>query len=144
MRKVLSLADQLDEGADFGELIAAHSDDGTVAENGGTYESVPPDQLDSNFSNALRRLEPGEMSGPVRSRFGWHLIRLDEVHEGEVKDWEAAREEAIKLAEQRHAERIREAYLVELSSSRNLEVSQDIVTRLQQRYGSLRGQSSQP
>lgn len=135
MRKVLSMVDELGEGADFEELVASHSDDGTVDENGGRYQSVPPDRLDGNFADALQELSPGEVSGPVRSRFGWHLIRLDEVHEGAVKNWEEARSDAVQLAEQRHAKRIREAYMQELSQTDGLEIAPDLVKRLQDQYG---------
>lgn len=144
MRQVLALVDQLAEGADFEALVVEHSEDGTVEENRGRYESVPAERLDENFARALRELEPGEISGPVRSRFGWHIIRLDEIHQGSVKDWEAAREEAMKLAEQRHADRIREAYMQELTAGQRPDIAPDLVRRLQQKYGAGGDQASQP
>lgn len=144
MRKVLSMIDGLGEGADFEELVASHSDDGTVDENGGRYQSVPPDRLDENFASSLRELSPGEISGPVRSRFGWHLIRLDQVHAGGVRNWEEAKSEAVKLAEQRHAKRIREAYMQELSQTDGLEIAPDLVNRLQQQYVPKESRASQP
>lgn len=140
MRKILSLQEQAEAGADFDELVESNSEDGTVEENNGTYKSVPPDQLDQNFAQALGKIERhGEISGPVRSRFGWHLIRLDEIHEARVPSWEEAQARAIDLAEQRHEKLIREKYLHQIASEGQLEVSPGLVERIQRRYGGLRG-----
>ncbi len=56
------------------------STDRASARNGGDLGEVPASQFDPAFVEAALALRPGEISGPVRTRFGWHLIRLISVH----------------------------------------------------------------
>lgn len=136
MRKILELHQQVEAGKDFEELVKANSEEASLEENGGAYDEIQPNRLDRNFSRKLQSLsEVGDISGPVRTRFGWHLIRLDQRHEGSVPSWEQVQEEAVKLAEQRHQERIRENYLKEVSTEGRLEIIPDLVEKIQRQYG---------
>ena len=136
MREILALQDRVEAGEDLDALVKAHSEDGTLEENDGQYESVSPARLDSNFARALRELEEGEnVSGPVRSQFGWHLIRLDEIHSDALPSWEEARSQAVQLAEQRHEETIRKNYMQEVKGAEEIDLVPDLVDRIQRRYG---------
>ncbi len=81
--KVLALqvVDKLNSGADFGELAKEYSDDPGSKENGGQY---PPFSLGSGFvqefEDAAFKLNKGEITTePVRTDFGYHVMRLDDV-----------------------------------------------------------------
>lgn len=65
---------QLDDGADFGELATEHSDDTGSAQQNGDLGYVSEGQMVEEFETALFGLEPGEISEPVESQFGYHII----------------------------------------------------------------------
>ncbi|MBF0626267.1 MAG: peptidylprolyl isomerase [Magnetococcales bacterium] len=75
-QRIDALATELANGADFTTLARQHSEDSSASQGGdlgwfGRGVMVAP------FEEAAFKLEPGQVSAPVRSPFGWHLIRLD-------------------------------------------------------------------
>lgn len=68
----------LDEGADFAELARERSIDPGSGQAGGDLGCNPPGTFVPEFETALESLSEGEISQPVQSDFGWHVIRLDE------------------------------------------------------------------
>lgn len=68
-------------GADFGELARANSDDPGSAARGGLLGWVGPGELVDIFEETMNGLRIGEMSEPVRSEFGWHIIEVLERRE---------------------------------------------------------------
>ena len=79
--------------ASFEALAREHSQDGSAA-GGGVLGWASPGMFVPEFEQAMNRLQPGELSGPVVSRFGVHLIRVDERR-------------TVPLAENERRERIR-------------------------------------
>jgi foldase protein PrsA len=65
--------------ANFGELATKYSIDTGSAQNGGDLGTVPAAQFDQDFVSAALKLSPGEISGPVHTQFGWHVIELISV-----------------------------------------------------------------
>jgi peptidyl-prolyl cis-trans isomerase SurA len=62
-------------GADFGQLARQSSEDGS-ASRGGDLDWVLPGDTVPEFERAMNALKPGEISPPVKSPFGWHLIQV--------------------------------------------------------------------
>lgn len=75
--RLLALKERLDNKADFAELARARSED-TSASRGGELGWLSPGDTVPEFEQAMNALKPGEISGPVRSPFGWHLIQVQE------------------------------------------------------------------
>lgn len=73
------LAAQLADGADFAALAAEHSADPGSASAGGDLGWVDRGSFVREFETALYAMEPDTISAPVRTGFGWHIIRLDEI-----------------------------------------------------------------
>lgn len=67
---------QIDGGADFAAMAAEHGSDGTSA-RGGDIGWITRGQMVPEFADAAFAMEPGEISGPVETPFGWHLIKVD-------------------------------------------------------------------
>jgi peptidyl-prolyl cis-trans isomerase D len=70
-------------GADFAALAREHSQDTGSAGAGGDLGWIAPGTMGDAFDEALFAMEPGQVSDPVRSEFGWHVIQLREVQAGE-------------------------------------------------------------
>ena len=67
---------QLKEGADFGALAAEKSTDPTSGPNKGDLGWFQPDQMVAPFADALKAMKKGDVSQPVETQFGWHVIKL--------------------------------------------------------------------
>ena len=76
-----AITEQLKKGASFEELAKKSKDTGSAA-RGGDLDWASPDSYVKPFSDALVKLEKGKMTdAPVKSDFGWHVIRLDDVRD---------------------------------------------------------------
>jgi peptidyl-prolyl cis-trans isomerase C len=90
--KARELKAEIDGGADFAEVAAANSSDGSAA-NGGDLGWFGAGQMVPEFETAVSALEPGAVSEPVQTQFGWHLIRLNETRESTAPALEEVRAE---------------------------------------------------
>ena len=68
---------ELDKGADFAELAKKKSKD-PGATDGGDLGFFTKDQMVPEFSTVAFSLEPGKISDPVKTQFGWHIIKVEE------------------------------------------------------------------
>lgn len=76
-RRLVALKERLDHGANFAELARLHSND-LSATKGGDLGWLSAGDTVPEFERAMDALKPGEVSEPVRSPFGWHLIQVQE------------------------------------------------------------------
>ncbi len=76
-QRIAELHERIEAGADFEEIAKLHSDDASAA-SGGDLGWLSPGDTVPGFENAMNSLQPGEISEPVQSTFGWHLIQVIE------------------------------------------------------------------
>lgn len=74
--KLLGLRERIEGGDDFAALARAHSDDTGSAANGGDLGWANPGQMVPEFEKAMNALQPDQLSQPVRTSFGLHLIQV--------------------------------------------------------------------
>jgi len=67
---------ELDQGADFAEMARKVSEDPLTKDNGGLWEPFKAEERVQQISSTLERLEPGQFSDPIATRFGVHIIKL--------------------------------------------------------------------
>jgi peptidyl-prolyl cis-trans isomerase D len=79
---------ELKAGKDFGELARKYSADPGSASQGGDLGWGDRSTYVAPFSEALFKLEPGQISDPVKTQFGYHIIRLDEIRAAHVRSLE--------------------------------------------------------
>jgi peptidyl-prolyl cis-trans isomerase D len=84
---------QAKAGKDFGELARQYSQDPGSAHNGGDLGWADRKSFVAPFADALFNMKVGEIAGPVKTQFGYHIIRLDEIQPGKAKSFEEARAE---------------------------------------------------
>ena len=83
-RRLLGYRDQIRaKTADFDSLAKKFSEDGS-AQNGGVLGWMGPGDLVPPFEIAMNRLQIGEVSDPVKTEFGWHLIQVMERREAQL------------------------------------------------------------
>ncbi len=79
-----SLVQRVNAGEDFAALAAEFSKDGGTASNGGDLGWVRPGQFVGSVDEAVFAMDVDEVRGPIKSEFGYHIVRLDGVREGGV------------------------------------------------------------
>jgi peptidyl-prolyl cis-trans isomerase C len=85
--KAKEIKAQLDKGADFAELAKKESKD-PGASDGGDLGFFTKDQMVPEFSAVAFALEPGKISDPVKSQFGWHIIKVEEKRNRKAPDFD--------------------------------------------------------
>jgi peptidyl-prolyl cis-trans isomerase SurA len=100
--RIERVKDRLDTGAKFEDMARINSEDPSSA-RGGDLGWLSPGDTVPEFEQAVAKLAVGEVSQPVRSPFGWHLIRVDERRTQDVTK-ERQREQARQAIRQRKAD----------------------------------------
>jgi peptidyl-prolyl cis-trans isomerase D len=82
---------QLKSGKDFGELSKQYSADPGSATRGGDLGWADKATYVAAFADALFSMQPGQISDPVKTQYGYHIIRLDEIRPAHVRSFAEAR-----------------------------------------------------
>src|SRR5438874_3989096 len=82
-----AIAEELKKGGDFAELAKKKSKD-PGASDGGDLGFFTKEQMVPEFSAVAFALEPGKISDPVKSQFGWHVIKVEEKRSRKAPDFE--------------------------------------------------------
>jgi len=110
-RRLTSLKERLDNNADFAELARLYSEDASNAK-GGDLGWISPGDTVPEFERAMDRLSPGQVSDPVHSQFGWHLIQVMERRttdvSGERQRLEARRALRARKSDEAYQEWLRQ------------------------------------
>jgi peptidyl-prolyl cis-trans isomerase D len=83
-KKIEDLAARVKKGEDFAKLAEQNSDDPGSKDRGGDLGYFGEHLMAKPFDDAAFKMKAGELSEPVKTQFGWHLIKVDEVQEPEV------------------------------------------------------------
>jgi len=94
--KALDVKSKLDKGESFKALAATFSDDPGSSKLGGDIGYFGKDSLDPNYEKTMFAMKVGDISEPVLSAFGYHIIKLDQIREPETKAFEDVRSELEK------------------------------------------------
>ena len=106
--------------ADFAELAKKYSEDGSAA-NGGNLGWMGPGDLVPEFDQAMNRLQIGEVSNPVKTEFGWHLIQVLERREAQLT-LEKQRQFARAAIRERKFEQAYQDWLRELRDTATVKI----------------------
>jgi len=121
--KIDRLKDRLDSGAKFEELARLNSEDGS-ASKGGDLGWLNPGDTVGEFQDAMNKLAIGQISAPVRSSFGWHIIEVLERRKQDVTA-ERERAEAQLAIKQRKADEAFQAWVREVRDRAYVEIRLD-------------------
>lgn len=80
-------------GEDFAKLAGELSQDPGSASNGGDLGWAEKSFFVGPFAEAVWSMQPGEIKGPVRTEFGWHVIKLEEIEASHQQSFDEVREE---------------------------------------------------
>ncbi|QWG13036.1 peptidylprolyl isomerase [Bradyrhizobium sediminis] len=111
-----AIAAELKKGADFAELAKKKSKD-PGASDGGDLGFFTKDQMVPEFSAVAFTLEPGKISDPVKSQFGWHIIKVEEKRNRQAPAFEQVKPQietyVTRKAQAEYVAKLREAAKIE-------------------------------
>ena len=101
----------------FRELVKEYSDDPAKVANGGRYPEMHRGQMVAAFEQAAFALtEPGQISAPVQTDYGFHVIRLNARQGNTQLDYDAVKDQAVAAARRKYYENYQKTYLRNLLS----------------------------
>ena len=109
--KIDDIIKELKEGADFEELAKKKSDDEYSRDNGGDLNFMYKGVFDPAYDEAVSKLKPGETSGKVTTRFGFHVIQLIEKHPPEQAPFDEMENSIQKFLFMEEAKKLAEVYI---------------------------------
>jgi parvulin-like peptidyl-prolyl isomerase len=98
--RIAKIQEELKGGAKFEELAKQYSDDPGSKDNGGLYADADPSGWVPEFGAAARTQPIGEVGGPVKTTYGYHLIKVESRKPARQIPFEEAKGHAEKLAQQ--------------------------------------------
>jgi peptidyl-prolyl cis-trans isomerase D len=96
METLVEIKGQLDAGADFAELAKEHSQDIGSAEFGGDLGFTQGDAFPEAMEAAIAGLDVNQVSEPIETDAGWHLVQVTEIATGDVPAFEDVRDEILE------------------------------------------------
>ena len=97
------------KGAKFEDIAKKQSNDPCSGAKGGDLDWANPSSYVSEFTEALVKLEKGKMTEtPVKSQFGWHIIRLDDVRQAELPKLEEVKPQVAQQLQQQKLDKLQE------------------------------------
>ncbi len=111
-------------GESFAQLAKEFSDDLGSASRGGELGWVSPGEMVPEFEAVMNSLQPGEISTPFKSNFGWHIIEVLERRKQDITD-EIKRRQAQQVLRQRKIEQETESWLLRLRDEAYVDIRLD-------------------
>ena len=120
-KRLEALRERIVNGEDFGSLARANSDDKVSAANGGELGWVNPGATVPQFEEVMNKLEPGQLSQPFQTPFGWHILEVQERRQMDSTD-QVRLQKAKEAIRQRKAEEATELFLRRLRAESYVEI----------------------
>ena len=125
----------LQPNVEFSALVGRYSDDSAKASNKGRYTLSNEGQFVPEFEAAIKALsELGEITQPVKTKFGYHIIKLIEIVPTSRKTFEEVKEELVAQASINHLLTVRENYKRDMRAQPE-SGNKQLLTELPKRYG---------
>jgi peptidyl-prolyl cis-trans isomerase C len=96
--KVKAVIERLKKGEDFAKLASALTEDPSGKQDGGDLGYFSKDEMVPEFSDAAFGLEKGQISGPIKTQFGWHVLKVEDKRMREPPPFEKVRAEIEEIA----------------------------------------------
>lgn len=104
--KVAKVQEALKGGKTFEDTVKEFSDDPGSKETGGLYENITFGSFVPEFEVAVRAQKTGEVGEPVKTQYGYHIIKVEKLTPSELQPFEAAKEKAQQLVTQARQEQV--------------------------------------
>lgn len=142
LARATAALERLRGGADFAEVAAEYSDDASVEQNGGDLGFFARGAMVKPFEEAAFAMDSGELSEPVRTQFGFHLIKVQDIIPEEVQPFDSVKGPIIVKLRQERAKVLRQNLIDEMRATgaeQGVIANAPVISELEQKYETDRG-----
>ena len=116
--QIQAIRQRLLGGEDFVKCVQQESDDGG---NDGNLGSFGKGRMVPEFEKVAFSLEPDQLSEPVKTQFGWHLVKLHEKREPKITPFDELKEKIIEYLHERKKDKVFDSFLDDLKAKATIE-----------------------
>jgi peptidyl-prolyl cis-trans isomerase C len=91
--KIKAIIERLKKGEDFATLANELTEDPSGKQNGGDLDYFTKDQMVPEFSTVAFQLEKGQISGPIKTQFGWHVLKVEDKRNRQPPEYEKVKDQ---------------------------------------------------
>jgi peptidyl-prolyl cis-trans isomerase C len=128
--KAEKILNELRAGGDFSNLAKAHSEDQGSASGGGELPWATKGRFAPPFEKTAFALKPGEVSGLVRTRFGFHIIKLLERRAESTRSFDEVKAQILEKLKKEYQNQERDKLLASFQGVKEVEITDDIMALL--------------
>ena len=144
-RRIDAIRQEIESGKlDFAAAAKKYSEDRGSASKGGDLGFFTRKRMVPPFSKVAFELDPGQLSEPVRTPFGWHLILVEEKKPSQQRPFEAIKKNLIEEQRKQVKSELRKRYWIQLRDDPANKVNQPLMDRLMKNPGLLYGLEKLP
>ena len=121
--------------ASFDDLVLQYSDDPSASSNQGRFKGVKKGDMVKPFEDTAFALAEGEISQPVKTRFGYHIIRLDAHIPASKMEFDEIKEQLMQAERKRHEGRIQKDYLESLTTQEVMMTQEALEEMVRRQFG---------
>ena len=125
LNEIRRIRQEIVDGLDFGEAAVKYSE-GPSGPNGGDLGEVAPGVMVKPFEEAAFALEPGAVSEPVRTQFGYHLIKVDSKIEAKLRPLAEMKEEVENKIYQKIVVETRKEWILRLKKEAFIDIKMEV------------------
>lgn len=128
--RALEARAEIEAGKPFAEVARKYSDDPSVAKNGGDIGPILFDNLSPPFAESVQVMKAGELSQPVLTNFGYHIIKLVEAKKGRQYAFAEVRESIIAEVKEEWLKQQRKEFVEAITADPKLKLNVDAIRSL--------------
>lgn len=128
--RVKDVRKKLEEGADFASLAKEYSDDPGTKDKGGELGFFPKGRMVPEFEAAAFAQKPGEISDPVKTAFGYHIIQTEEKREGSVKALDEVQDQIRQELQRKKQQEMFEKLVEQIKAKYPVKVNKELLAKV--------------
>ncbi|MEW6161705.1 MAG: peptidylprolyl isomerase [Nitrospirota bacterium] len=129
-KEAKKILERLKKGEDFAQIAKKSSIDTVSAKNGGDLGFLSRGQTVPEFEAAAVRLKPGEISEPVKTKFGYHIIKVTDKKVGQVIEFEKIKDHISQNLSAQKQKEVFDSYIEGLKKSYKVEINREALSKL--------------
>ncbi len=135
---------RINKGESFSKLARALSQDKSSAEKGGDLGYFGRGKMVPEFERAALALKPGEVSKPVKTRFGYHIIKLTDIKKGKLANFEQSKESIRRQLAAQKRKALFNSYIEKLKEKTEITKNKDILASIRLPWEKTEDKTPQP